>query len=288
LDKRRLRRNWHQLRTSKNKRLLNAAARELKQLLNNNRNHNIQTFLKGLALRHPPTIPYGRRSKTKQITKSSPPLRTTQGTWARSDIEKANTFAENLANVFQLHRSENAPVGEKALTHYLETPYQLEPPLNRLLRSKVHAFVKNLIPKKSPGYDLITGKILKKLPVVGIQYLTQIFNAVMPTGHFPAQWKVAQVILILKPGKPPNEPTSYRQISLLPILSKVFEKLLLNRLIPFIVHRNLIPNHQFGFRRRHSTIHQRHRIVHKINEALNDKLSCSAAFLDISQAFDKV
>jgi hypothetical protein len=92
--------------------------------------------------------------------------------------------------------------------------------------------------------------------VIGIQYLTQIFNAVMLTGHFSAQWKVAQIILILKPGKPPNDPRSYRPISLLPILSKVFEKLLLNRLIPFIVHRNLIPNHQFGFRQRHSTIHQ--------------------------------
>jgi hypothetical protein len=80
----------------------------------------------------------------------------------------------------------------------------------------------------------------------------------------------------------------YRAISLLPILSKVFEKLLLNRLMSFIVHRNLIPNHQFGFRRRHSTIHQTHRIVHKINEARNNKHYCSAAFLDISQAFDKV
>jgi hypothetical protein len=110
----------------------------------------------------------------------------------------------------------------------------------------------------------------------------------MLKGHFPAQWKVAQIILILKPGKPPNDPTSHRRINLLPILSKVFEKLLLNRLIPFIVHQNLIPKHQSGFCQRHSTIHQIHRIVHKINEALNDKHYCSTAFFDFSQAFDKV
>jgi hypothetical protein len=226
--------------------------------------------------------------KTKQITKSSPPLRATQGTWARSDIENADTFAEHLANVFQPHCTDNSPVEEEALIHYLETLYQLDPPLNHLLRSEVHAVVKNLNPKKSPGCDLITGKILQELFVVGIQYLTQIFNTVMLTGHFPAQWKVAQIILILKPGKPPNDPTSYCPIILLPILSKVFKKLLLNRLIPFIVHQNLIPNHQFGFRQWHSTIHQTHRIVHKINEALNDKHSCSTAFLDISQAFDKI
>jgi hypothetical protein len=123
---------------------------------------------KASHLRHSPTIPYGKRSKKQNITKSSPPLRTTQGTWSRSDIEKANTFAEHLANVFEPHRSENYRVEEETLIHYLETPYQLDPPLSRLLRSEVHAVVKNLNPKKSPEYDIITVKILQELPVVGI------------------------------------------------------------------------------------------------------------------------
>jgi hypothetical protein len=92
----------------------------------------------------------------------------------------------------------------------------------------------------------------------------------------------------LKPGKPPNEPISHRPISLLPILSKVYEKPLLCRLLPIIENRRLLPDHQFGSRQRHSTIHQTHRIVHKINEALETKQYCSAAFLDISQAFDRV
>jgi hypothetical protein len=55
--------------------------------------------------------------QTKQIKKSSPPLWTAQGTWARSDIEKANTFAKHPANVFQPHPSENSPVEEEALIH---------------------------------------------------------------------------------------------------------------------------------------------------------------------------
>jgi hypothetical protein len=61
------------------------------------------------------------------------------------------------------------------------------------------------------------------LPIIGIKYLAQLLNAVVLKGYFPAQWKVTQIILILKPGKPPNELTSYRPISLLPIVSKVFE-----------------------------------------------------------------
>jgi hypothetical protein len=51
---------------------------------------------------------------------------------------------------------------------------------------------------------------------------------------------------------------------------------------------HLIPNHQFGFRQRHSTIEQTHRIVQRINEALEHKQYCSAGFLDITEAFDKV
>jgi hypothetical protein len=107
-------------------------------------------------------------------------------------------------------------------------------------------------------------------------------------GYFSAQWKVAQIILILKPGKPPNQLTSYWPISLLPIVTKVFENILLKRLLPMVEHNRLIPNHQFGFRQGHSTTEQMHRIVQRINEALENKQYCSAAFLDISQAFNTV
>lgn len=135
---------------------------------------------------------------------------------------------------------------------------------------------------------MITGKILKELPEKGIRYITQIFNAVLRTGYFPDQWKVAQVILIPKPGKPPEDPKSYRPISLLPVLSKVFEKLLLARLRSLLADNNLIPDHQFGFRQQHATIQQIHRVTKKITQDLEDHKYCSAAFLDIIQAFDKV
>jgi hypothetical protein len=81
---------------------------------------------------------------------------------------------------------------------------------------------------------------------------------------------------------------SYRPISLLSILSKVYEKLLLHRLLPIIENRRVLPDHHFDFRQQHSIIHQTHRIVHKINEALETKQYCSAAFLDIPPAFDRV
>ncbi|BES98862.1 unnamed protein product [Nesidiocoris tenuis] len=71
-------------------------------------------------------------------------------------------------------------------------------------------------------------------------------------------------------------------------MSKLFEKLINKRLLALINERKLLPNHQFGFRQKHSTIDQVHRIVNIIEEALEKKNVCSGIFLDVAQAFDKV
>jgi hypothetical protein len=75
---------------------------------------------------------------------------------------KAHAFAEHLAEVFQLHPSENEPEEEEALIQLLETPYQLKPPINLLNRADVQEAINSLNPKKSSGYDLIICKLLKK------------------------------------------------------------------------------------------------------------------------------
>jgi hypothetical protein len=59
-------------------------------------------------------------------------------------------------------------------------------------------------------------------------------------------------------------------------------------LLLMVENNRLIHNHQFGFRLRHSTIEQTQRIIQRINEALENKQYCFAAFLDISQAFNKL
>jgi hypothetical protein len=157
-----------------------------------------------------------------KYVKKPPPLRTSQRTWERSNVENAHAFAKHLADNFHPHPSENDPEEEEALTQLLEAPYQLEPPIKRFKTAEIQEDISNLNPKKSLGCDRISGKILKELPIIGIKSLTQLFNAVLPKGYFPAQLKVTQVILILKPGKPPNALRSYRPISPLPVVFKNF------------------------------------------------------------------
>jgi len=114
---------------------------------------------------------------------------------------------------------------------------------------------KSTYPHKAPGYDLIDCTILKTLPRKAIVLLTSFFNSMLRPCYFTVQWKYAQIIMIAKPGKPPTEASSYRPISLLPIMFKVFERLLLHRLDETIHIDGLLPIHQFGFRNNHSTIH---------------------------------
>ena len=94
--------------------------------------------------------------------------------------------------------------------------------------------------------------------------------------------------MVLKPNKREYKVTSYRPISLLAVFSKLFEKVILKRLLPILEDKNIIPDHQFEFRHKHDTPEQRHRIVQEIIKAIENKLYCSAVFLDISKVFDKV
>ena len=105
---------------------------------------------------------------------------------------------------------------------------------------------------------MLTGVILKQLPKKTIVKLTNLYIAALQLNYVRSNWKVAEVITIPKPGKPVNEVTSYRPISLLLMLSKLFEKLFLKRLKPILDEKQIIPTHQFGFRNKHSTIDQVH------------------------------
>jgi hypothetical protein len=100
--------------------------------------------------------------------------------------------------------------------------------------------------------------------------------------------KKAQIIMIQKPGKDPTDVSSYRPISLLPTISKGLEKLIYKQITKDTGQHGWVTHHQFGLRRAHSTIQQCHRLADTLNNAKENHQYCTAAFLDISQAFDKV
>lgn len=206
-----------------------------------------------------------------------PPIKNAQGQWVRRNNEKAELFARHLATVFQPHDIQSA---------IDPTPdYQPSVTIRRVSAMEVaQAIDKNLNPKKAPGIDEISPGLFKELPRKAVIMLTYLFNACFRLKYVPECFKKAQIIMLKKPDKPAEQITSYRPISLLPTISKLFEKLLLKRLKPLIN----IPDFQFGFRNNHSTIDQVHRVTTMIERAFEERKYCPAVFLDVSQAFDRV
>ena len=94
--------------------------------------------------------------------------------------------------------------------------------------------------------------------------------------------------MLPKPGKNLHQIASYRPISLLPVFSKILEKIIYDRLKPTIEKEKLIPDYQFGFRNKHSIMEQMHRLINEILLATKKKQHCTTLFMDIEKAFDKV
>jgi hypothetical protein len=153
---------------------------------------------------------------------------------------------------------------------------------------EVAKVIDQLDPKKSPGPDKINTDMMKNLSKRGIAYLTKLINKSFIFKYVPLLWKKANMTMILKPGKPPDNTSSYRPIALLPVLSKIFERIFLTRLKDQITTRKILPDEQYGFREKHGTTEQVHRLVSYITQALEDKEYSPAVFIDVSKAFDKV
>ncbi|GFX52616.1 probable RNA-directed DNA polymerase from transposon X-element [Trichonephila clavipes] len=133
--------------------------------------------------------------------------------------------------------------------------------ISPILPFEIVQIIKKFKIKKCLGRDGIINKMLKKLPRLTIFKITNIINNMLTVRYFPMSWKTAVVILILKPGKNIALAESYQPISLLPVLSKLAEKVILARLNDHLERENILIPQQHGFHPRLSTSHQLFRVV---------------------------
>ncbi|GFX03215.1 probable RNA-directed DNA polymerase from transposon X-element [Trichonephila clavipes] len=210
---------------------------------------------------------------------------------ALSDTNKTEVIAHSLEKQFHLNDIHN-PRKDEIITNvvdaYMDSNINNTDIIPPTLPSEIIQIIKNIKIKKCPGRDGITNKMLKKLPRLTIFKITNIINNMLTLRYFPMSWKTAVVIPILKSGKNSALAESYRPISLLPVLSKLAEKVILARLNDHLERENILIPEQHGFRPRLSISHQLLRVVEFIKEG-NNKDECTAAvFLDIQKAFDRV
>ena len=113
-------------------------------------------------------------------------------------------------------------------------------------------------------------------------------NALLQLQYWLKSLKIAQIVMIPKPGKNSNGPFILPTNQLTTDNFKSTRKAYTQKIHENLNPQDWIPNHQPGFRQAHSTVQQCHRITGIINKAIENQQYCTAAFLDVSQAFDKV
>ena len=137
------------------------------------------------------------------------------------------------------------------------------------------------------GSDGIPYTYLKDALPVLVFYITIIVNTSIVTGLYPKLWKHPLVAPLYKSGNV-EEVGNYRPISLLPILSKILEKIVSTQLMSFLEKHNLLANSQHGFRSNLST----ETALMKINEHIYNNMDAQKIslllLLDLSKAFDSV
>ena len=147
--------------------------------------------------------------------------------------------------------------------------------------------IKDLKETKSFGCDGILLQFIRDaLPVIAF-YVTVIINTSIVTGIYPELWKHPYVVPVYKSGDVENI-NNYRPISLLPILSKVLEKIVANQLMSFLESHKLLSSSQHGFRGNLSTETALMKVNKRIYEAIDNQKISLLLLLDLSKAFDSV
>lgn len=137
----------------------------------------------------------------------------------------------------------------------------------------------------SPGFDDIHSKVLKVVSVSISKPLSHIINLSFTTGIVPDKIKIGRIVPVFKGGDP-DVKSNYRPISVLPCISKIFERLVYNRLLTFINNNDILSPYQFGFLPGRSSAHALVNFVDEISNAFERKMYACGIFLDLSKAFD--
>ena len=194
-----------------------------------------------------------------------------------------NNYFINVAD----NLAKKIPKPNTKFQDYLKNPNEHSIYLHETTPDEVEKIISNLDSKKAADIYGISTQLIKDGGLVMVEIITLLFNMSISQGKFPDALKNGKIIPIHK-GDSRLETSNYRPISLLPTLSKIFEKLMYSRLISFLNNHNILYNNQFGFPSNMSTEYAVHQVVNYIVETLEKNEIGLCIFLDFAKAFDTV
>ena len=224
----------------------------------------------------------------KTLKSLLPNKKAVTSTFHGNDVEVANTFNSFFATIGQTlsetipytNDQNNFPVNERFLT---ENKFELM----TVSEDEVLVEIKKLKNKKSTGIDEISSGILKLSAEEITPSLTFLINRSITDKVVPSRWKIAKVIPLFKKGDK-NQPNNYRPISLLPIVSKLLERVIHRQLSDYLKLNSILAVEQSGFRPLHSTLTSLVKVTDDWLQAMDKQCYTGAVFVDLRKAFDTV
>lgn len=165
-----------------------------------------------------------------------------------------------------------------------EKSLQLQP----LRTSVVRQMMAGMKTKTATGPDGLSATLLKNLAPAIAPNLTTIMNRSLEEGVFPAEWKRANVAAIWKSKGSKSDPANYRPISVLPVLARLFEKIVAKELSTYCYGNNIVPEEQYGFRSKSSCETALVAATDKWMGEVDQGKIVGALLIDLSKAFDTV
>ena len=220
-------------------------------------------------------------SVAKNDTKPSlPPLQSPDGSLVSNPIDKANLLANLFAQNSTLENPTNQTPPDIPVTDSSMKPL-------RFRKRVVYRLLKSLNTNKASGPDGVPSRILKRYARIFAPVLNKIFTLSYSSGNFPSTWKYANVQPVPKRGDK-TDPSNYRPISIISVISKVFEKYVNDHIISYLEDNKIVSDKQYGFRQTRSSGDLLTYVSHLWSRALAYHGETFAIALDISKAFDMV
>ena len=172
----------------------------------------------------------------------------------KSILKTFKSFYSNLAGdlLAKLPKSPNRYTIKSVSDYYEKLPLSENFKLDSITEGYLFNVLKNVEVTKAAGLDQISGKFLKDRTRILAKPISELGNLSMAWGSFPDACKIAKVKPLFKKGSK-TDPSNYRPISLLPLLSKVFERVVLDQTEEFLSLNKILYDYQSGFMKNHST-----------------------------------